>query len=216
MKSATWTGAVVRLWLGLGLMVVGPRVVLGQTVYPRAGWETHLSQTGHGVKGTATIIDQRTIRLTHFSYDGYAPDMYVYLATNLSNAAFLNSGWTVSPRLARAYVDETLDVTVPQGQTLDGWTSISIWCRAVQASFGWGSFAPAIHPRLTVSRQTNAVEVRLSGEIGQKYWLESTTNAMDSNSWTSLVLLTNLTGTVRYTNSLTTNWPGRFYRALRD
>jgi hypothetical protein len=188
---------------------------LGQTAYPRAGWETHLTQTGHGVKGTATILDERTIRLTHFSYDGVAPDMYVYLATNRTSAAFLE-GLTISARLARAYNDETLDVQLPEGQTLDGWNAISIWCRAVEGSFGWGTFAPAVRPTLRVKRLTNSVEIALMGEAGQRYWLlANTTNLVDANGWQTNALLTNLTGTVRYTNAVPMGESQRYFRALR-
>lgn len=106
---------------------------------------------------------------------------------------------------------------MPTGQTLDGWNAISIWCRAVHASFGWGTFAPPNQPALSVTRlTTNAVEVKLTGETGQKYWLQGSTNLPGTNSWQPLVLLTNVTGTVRYTNSPATNRPGLFFRALRD
>jgi hypothetical protein len=148
------------------LVAIGGSAAVGQTNYPRTGWETHLTQAGHGVKGTATILDERTIRLTHFSYDGLEPDMYVYLGTNQSSVAFLN-GWTVSPRLARAYNNETLDVRLPENETLDGWNAISIWCRAVQASFGSGTFAPPNRPSLTITPLASGVAVKLTGEPGQ-------------------------------------------------
>jgi hypothetical protein len=197
------------------LLAVSVSHAVAQTNYPRAGWETHFTQTGHGVKGTATILDERTIRLTHFSYDGFAPDMFVYLATNQSSPAFLN-GLTVSPRLARAYNDETYDVQLPEGQTLDGWNAISIWCRAVRASFGWGTFAPPNRPTLSVVRQPNAVEVKLSGEAGQKYWLLSSASLPGTTgAWETNALLTNLTGSVSYTHAPGTNRPGLFFRALR-
>lgn len=196
--------------------------MFAQGAYPRAGWETHLTQTGHGVNGTATILDERTIQLTHFSYDGFAPDMYVYLATNRTTAAFLNGGLTAGPRLARSYNNETHVVQLPAGQTLDGWNAISIWCRAVNASFGWGTFAPPNRPVLGATWLTNAaglsntLELILSGEAGQKYWLLSSTNALDAGSWQNLVLLTNTIGTIRHTNSLATNRPAQYFRARRD
>ena len=196
-------------------MLCGAGPVSAQTDYARAGWETHLIPMGHGVKGTATILDERTIRLTHFSYDGRAPDMYVYLGTNQSSVAFLN-GLTISPRLARAYDDETYEVSLPEGQTLDGWNAISIWCRAVQASFGWGTFAPPQPPTLTIERSTNFVHLTLAGETGQKYWLLTKTNLTTSAEWQPLVLLTNTTGTVGYTNELSEGLGERYYRALRD
>ena len=185
-----------------------------QSTYPRAGWETHLTVLAHGVTGTATIVDERTIRLTHFRYDGAAPDMFVYVGTNLSSAAFIN-GLQVSPRLTRAYTNETYVVQLPVGQTLDGWNSISIWCRIVQGSFGWGTFAPPNRPTLTATPRPAGLELKLSGEAGQKYWLQASTNLVDTNSWQSLALLTNVSGTVLYTNSAA-NPPLRFFRAVRD
>ena len=192
-----------------------PGVIPAQTSYPRAGWETHLIPAGHNVKGTATILDARTIRLTHFSYDGTAPDMYVYVGTNRTSEAMLN-GLTVSPRLARAYNNETYTVQLPPGQTWDGWNAISIWCRAVQRNFGWGTFAPPVYPSLRVTRLTNAVEVRLTGEAGQRYFVQGNTNLLATNQWQNLVLLTNVSGTVRYTNAPPTNRPGLYFRALRE
>jgi hypothetical protein len=211
MKSSVFVPGIV-----VGLLVVGSCDAAGQTPYPRAGWETHFTQLGHGVRGTATILDERTIRLTHFSYDGLAPDMYVYLATNLTSAAFRNSGLTASPRLARAYTNETYLVQLPVGQTLNGWNAISIWCRAVQGSFGWGTFAPSVRPTLTATRLPNAVEVKLTGEAGQKYWLAGSTNLLDTNAWQTIALLTNTTGTVRYTNSPVNQHSARFFRSVRD
>jgi hypothetical protein len=204
----------LQLTIALTLSLLNTNIVLAQTSYARAGWDTHMTPMGHGVKGTATILDSRTIVLTHFSYDGTAPDMYVYLGTNQSSTAFLN-GLTVSPRLTRAYNDETYMVQLPVGQTLDGWNAISIWCRAVQASFGSGTFAPPNRPVLAVTRLTNAVEVKLTGEAGQKFWLLSTTNLTATNTWQTNALLTNLTGVVRYTNSPLANPPRKFFRALR-
>lgn len=198
------------------LVALAPSNALAQTAYPRAGWETHLTQTGHGVRGTATIVDERTIRLTHFSYDGFAPDMYVYLATNQTAAAFDKSGLTASPRFTRAYADETYVTQLPAGQTLDGWNAVSIWCRAVHVSFGWGTFAPPNAPALTVIPRSGALEVKLTGEAGQKYWLQTSTHLPPTNGWQSVVLLTNVTGTVSYTNPPAAGGSFRFYRAVRD
>ena len=105
---------------------------------------------------------------------------------------------------------------LPEGQTLDGWKAISIWCRAVQASFGWGTFAPPNPPVLSIAPLAQAVEVKLTGEAGQKYLLLSSTNLSVTNAWQTNVLLTNITGVVRYTNAPATNPPIRFFRALRD
>jgi hypothetical protein len=192
---------------------------LGQSSYPRAGWETHLSEAGHGVSGTVTIVDERTLRLTHFNYDGHAPDMFVCVGTNKTRNAFRTGvGLLVGPRLARAYQDETLEVQLPEGQTLDGWNAVCIWCVSVQFNFGWGTFAPPNRPNLSVTRQTSEVEIKLTvaGENGQRYWLQTATDMIGPTGWQNLVLLTNANGTVRYTNSMAPDASRLFFRAVRD
>ena len=214
MKTVALFGDVLAI-----LMAVLAGTALGQSSYPRAGWETHLSEAGHGVSGTVTMVDERTLRLTHFNYDGHAPDMFVYVGTNKTRNAFrTGAGLAVGPRLARAYRDETLVVQLPEGQTFDGRNAVCIWCVAVQFNFGWGTFAPPNRPLLNVTRRTTGVEVKLTvaGENGQKYWLQSATGMPGPNGWQNLVLLTNANGTVRYTNSAAPDEPQLFFRAVRD
>src|SRR6188474_2004484 len=62
----------LRLTIALALSLLNADIALAQTSYARADWDTHMTPMGHGVKGTATILDSRTIVLTHFSYDGAA------------------------------------------------------------------------------------------------------------------------------------------------
>jgi hypothetical protein len=94
----------------------------------------------HGVRGTVTIVDDRTIRLSNFYYDGGGPRVYVYLGAENSNAAF-TSGRVIGPLLQRRlYVNETLELQLPEGQTLDGFKAVSIWCDEFRVNFGSGSF----------------------------------------------------------------------------
>ena len=111
------------------------------SAYARAGWTTPLSTLQHGVSGTATIVDARTVRLSGFNYDGGGPQVYAYLGTSDAQAAF-TVGKIIGPRLNRpaAYVNATLDLQLPEGQTLDGFAAVSIWCADFKVNFGSGSF----------------------------------------------------------------------------
>ncbi|MEN9630667.1 MAG: hypothetical protein RJA10_3895 [Pseudomonadota bacterium] len=116
---------------------------LCNVAYPRAGWQARLSTLQHGVSGTVTIIDERTVRLSDFNYDGGGPQVYAYLG-KADTAASFASGKRLGGRLNSpfAYRNATLDLQLPEGQTLDGYSALSIWCEAIGSSFGSGLFQP--------------------------------------------------------------------------
>lgn len=129
--------------------------------YARAGWVAKLSMLQHGVSGSVTIVDERTLRLDAFHYDGGGPAVYVYLAGQDVNAAFA-SGKAVGNRLNRngvPYVNSSVVVQLPEGQTLDGLNAVSIWCADFRANFGSGTFAKPVltEPAPTDTQKADAV-----------------------------------------------------------
>jgi hypothetical protein len=129
--------------------------------YPRAGWVAQLSTLQHGVSGTVTIVDERTLRLDAFNYDGGGPAVYLYLAGQDTNAAF-TTGKVVGNRLNRPgapYVNSSVLVQLPEGQTLDGFNAASIWCSDFRANFGSGAFAKplVVDPGATDSQKADTV-----------------------------------------------------------
>ncbi len=92
----------------------------------------------HNVGGTAEIIDDCTIQVTDFTYDGtgIVVEMYGGLSRNFVN------GFAVSGDLKRGmpYAGETLTLTLPEGKTLDDLDSLSVWCVDVAVSFGDAMF----------------------------------------------------------------------------
>ena len=107
--------------------------------YARAGWVATLSSLQHGVSGKVTIVDASTIRITDFNYDGGGPQVHVYLGEENTNAAF-QAGRVIGPQFTRAYVNETLELRLPDGFTLDELNAVSIWCAAFKVNFGSGVF----------------------------------------------------------------------------
>ena len=107
--------------------------------YARAGWQAEITNGDHQVQGVATIIDERTVQVEHFTYDGAEPLVYFYLGGNNSYEAFL-TGLQVPPLLDRAYIDESLVLTLPIGETLDKYTALSVWDWALSENFGSAVF----------------------------------------------------------------------------
>jgi hypothetical protein len=101
---------------------------------PRVGQVAELSNTFiHGISGTARIVDNRTIIIEHFTYDGGAVDARV---CGVKNNDYGHP--TVLTSHLRAYHNETLVVPLPEGVTLDDVPTISISCLAGTIAFGWG------------------------------------------------------------------------------
>ena len=113
--------------------------------YARAGWSADLATYFHDVAGTVTVVDERTLLVEHFTFDGGGPAVYFYLGTTDSNAAF-SSGLQLDPQLTRAYDDEAFTLTLPPGETLDAYGAVSVWCAAVGVNFGSGSFESSVPP----------------------------------------------------------------------
>jgi len=108
--------------------------------HPNVGKTATLSTKSHAVSGTAEIVDNCTIKLSNFNFDGGGIDVQVYLGNDNQflprNGGFSTSGDLVGTR----YENADLTLTLPEGKTLDDFNSISIWCVDVGVSFGDGIF----------------------------------------------------------------------------
>ncbi len=98
------------------------------------------SSLAHGVMGKATIIDDCTIRISEFDYDGGGPSVYVYGAIDHDYSAA--DAIQMGPRLdGQVHQNASFDITLPMGSSLDDFNSISIWCDDFNANFGQLEFA---------------------------------------------------------------------------
>ena len=89
----------------------------------------------HGVEGTATIVDDCTIQINNFSYDGGGPEVYFYAAVDLD---FINStAFQVGSELSGTFYNSSaITIKLPYGRTLDNFNSLSVWCVDFLVSFG--------------------------------------------------------------------------------
>ena len=107
--------------------------------HARVGHIATLSRRAHGVGGTARIVDDCTIEVTGFMFDGQGIDVRFYGALGGAYAG----GFSMSEEDLRrdtAYAGETVYAQLPEGRTLDDMDGISVWCVPFGASFGDGRF----------------------------------------------------------------------------
>jgi mono/diheme cytochrome c family protein len=114
-----------------------------EATHPDVGKTAELITRFHDVSGTARMVDDCTIVIENFVYDGTGIDVPVYAASAEAAAAGrYQDGFPISDDLRRSggYNGETLTLTVPEGRTLDDIGGISVWCVDVGISFGDGLF----------------------------------------------------------------------------
>jgi hypothetical protein len=134
--------------------------------YPRAGFRANLSTIAHDVDGFVTILDQDTLLVENFDYDGGGISVYFYLGAQNNANAFTN-GLQIGPQLlGTVFDDETLTLDLPPGATLDGYNAISVWCVAAGVSFGQGAFfaqPPQTYCTAKVNSQGCTPQIQFSG-----------------------------------------------------
>ncbi len=119
--------------------------VVRDAYHPRVGAVAIFTNYFHGISGTAHIVNNRTIELRNFYYDGGGLDVVAYVSPNWFPSPYPSSysGTVISGDLRRpspGYVNETLSFTLPEGFDLDSAVYISIWCIDIPVSFGDGMF----------------------------------------------------------------------------
>jgi len=163
--------------------------------YPRTGAQATLATYAHNVSGTATIVSSNSIRVDNFHYDGGGPAVYFYLGTNDTDLAY-TQGTYIGPLLTgTSYTGQSVTVSLPPGQSLDGYNALSVWCVDFSVNFGSGTFQPFLgQPNYA----NGLVTVPVTGASGEVYQLQGTTNLV---SWTGRQTRTNTTGTVQLTDT---------------
>lgn len=137
---------LVRVMMIATMSIALAQSAWADTAYPRSCHQAAMAPGAHIAQGIATIVDERTIHVRHFTYDGTAPLVYFYLGADNTHAAFAN-GIAIGSVLGRAYADEEITVQLPESQSLDGYTAISVWCAAFDVSFTSASFQPPAYAR---------------------------------------------------------------------
>lgn len=105
------------------------------TSHSNVGRSGMLATFQHGVSGTVTIIDDCTIEITGFNYDGGGPQVYFYAGTNGDYTA--SNAFQFSKLLTgTSFSNNTIQLIIPNNKTLDDFNSLSVWCVDFNANFG--------------------------------------------------------------------------------
>ena len=134
--------------LGSGDVAVAHDPFAPAAASPRDGWAADMPVGFHQSTGHAVILDDRTIRIDNFTYDGTAPAVYFYLGETNEHDSFAE-GTAIGAHLNRAYNNETVTVQLPVGQSLEPYSAISVWCAAVKVSFTSATFRPVVERDLS-------------------------------------------------------------------
>ena len=113
--------------------------VCGKT-HARVGQLATLQRRFHGVEGKARIVDDCTIEITDFAFDGGGIDVRVYGGKGGDYARGFAMGNDL--RKPGGYSGATVRVSLPVGRALDDLDGVSIWCVPAGADFGSGTFGP--------------------------------------------------------------------------
>lgn len=104
--------------------------------HPLVGTVHELTTRAHRVTGTVTIVDDRTIEVSNFNYDGGGPSVFFYTGNNGNYSSGSGAGIIGSQLNGRTYDNETIVLTIPDNLTLDDFDGLSVWCDIFFASFG--------------------------------------------------------------------------------
>jgi len=119
---------------------VGEPTPGNSSTHPLVGTSAVFSNFAHDIAGTLTILDDRTLQVTNFSYDGGGPSVFFYTGTD-GDYRTQSGGQIIGEMLnGRVFDDETITLTIPANLTLDDFNGISVWCDLFNANFGDAQF----------------------------------------------------------------------------
>jgi hypothetical protein len=104
---------------------------------PKIGQTATLSTRSHGVTGTAKVVDDCTIEIANFNYDGGGlPDVFFYGAKSGNYAGGFAIG---ENQFDKKQTNSAIKLTL-KDKELDNLDGISLWCVRAGVSFGNGLF----------------------------------------------------------------------------
>jgi Electron transfer DM13 len=104
---------------------------------PKIGQTATLSTRSHGVTGTAKVVDDCTIEISNFNYDGGGlPDVFFYGAKSSNYSAGFAIG---ENQFGKKQANSAVKLTL-KDKELDNIDGISLWCVRAGVSFGDGLF----------------------------------------------------------------------------
>ncbi|GAB6022740.1 hypothetical protein CHUAL_006836 [Chamberlinius hualienensis] len=122
-------------WIALFCFIIGAGSSIAAPYYGKKLGT--LKTYNHGASGEVYAVDAKTIHIRGFSYDGQGPDAFFWVGST----AKPSDGGTIVPdekgtkAVLKAYSNQDITLTLPQGKTLDDIKWFSVWCRSFSANF---------------------------------------------------------------------------------
>jgi len=112
--------------------------VLQDSEIPQVGWIAEIGGLHHDLAGSAEIVDESTIVIQDFVYDGGGINARFYL---LIDGEDFNKDLEISDNLVGTeFNGEELTLDLPPGAMLDDFNLLTFWCVPAAVSFGNGVF----------------------------------------------------------------------------
>lgn len=129
--------ALLGILVGCGKTVGTGDGVVDPDEVPDVGWIAELRGHHHDVGGTAEIIDENTIEITDFTYDGGGINSRFYL---LADGEDFHKDYELSDNMVGdEFTGDTLTLDI-SGIPFEEWNLITLWCVPAAVSFGDGVF----------------------------------------------------------------------------
>lgn len=107
------------------------------------GKRAPLTGYAHDISGYISVVDDCTLELTEFNYDGAGLDVKLIAGeAGVSGDDQYVNGTVLSEDLRKSggYADATVSIPLPTSVTLDDFTNMSLWCVSVGENFADASF----------------------------------------------------------------------------
>jgi hypothetical protein len=109
--------------------------------HSKIGYYGSFETLAHNVSGRAEFIDDCTIKITEFNYDGEGPEVYFYGAIDHDYSG--TNAFAIGRKInGVAYNNAEIIIRLPDNKTLDDLTGISVWCVDFDVNFGQVTFTP--------------------------------------------------------------------------
>lgn len=109
--------------------------------HSKIGYYGFFDSRAHNVSGRAEFIDDCTIQITEFNYDGGGPEVFFYGAIDDKYAE--SEAFAIGQKInGIVFNNDEIILRIPNNKTLDDITGISVWCVDFNANFGQVTFTP--------------------------------------------------------------------------
>lgn len=118
----------------------GPPMTDCDATHERVGWTAELTGYFHDVAGTVEAVDDCTLELREFTFDGTGLNVRFVTSTDPEFGDYTSLSEDL--RLSGGYAGDTLSFPLTEGMSLDDVDFVSIWCVPAGANFGDGPLVP--------------------------------------------------------------------------